>query len=247
MMSAEVIVAAIAIAFLASTCQAITGFGFAPVMTPLLALAWDVKPAIAAAILLGTVNLLLLLPEVRGDVSLRRVFWLLAGFAAGVGPGVFLLEHLDAEVLKVVVACTVIAASFLLFSLPHMGSGSDSLPGRLIAGALSGSIGSSTSLTAPPVVLYLVGRLDVASFRATTLAFFLPSNLMVIAALALVGRITGDVLLLSAAALPALLLGVLLGAWLRGHVQAERFRLVVLAVLMSTSVAVLGSVVAGLG
>ena len=247
-MTAELIVAGIAIALLASTCQSVTGFGFAPVMTPLLALAWDVKLAVATSMVLGTVNLVLLLFEVRGQVSMARVLWLLAGFIAGVPVGVILLERLDADTLKVMVATTVIVASTLFYVSPSFGGGEDTRTGRLIAGALSGSIGSSTSLSAPPIVLYLVGRgLDMASFRATTLVFFLPSNIVIILALAFVGRITGDVLLLSAAALPALALGVAAGAWLRRHVQPERFRVLVLAILFITSLAVLASVAGTFG
>ena len=247
-MTAEIIVAGIAIALLASTCQSVTGFGFAPVMTPLLALAWDVKLAVATSMVLGTVNLVLLLFEVRGQVSMARVLWLLAGFIAGVPVGVILLERLDADTLKVMVATTVIVASTLFYVSPGISGGEDTRTGRLIAGALSGSIGSSTSLSAPPIVLYLVGRgLDMASFRATTLVFFLPSNIVIILALAFVGRITGDVLLLSAAALPALALGVAAGAWLRRHVQPERFRVLVLAILFITSLAVLASVAGTFG
>ncbi|HEU4758816.1 MAG TPA: sulfite exporter TauE/SafE family protein [Dehalococcoidia bacterium] len=246
-MTTEVIAAAIAIAFLASACQSVTGFGFAPVMTPLLALAWGVKPAVATSMVLGTINLLPLLFEVRGSVSIPRVSWLLLGFVVGVPSGVFLLERLDDDTLKAIVAGTVIVASLLLYVSPRLGGDEDTLAGRLIAGALSGSIGSSTSLSAPPVVLYLLGRrLDMSSFRATTLVFFLPSNVVIVLALALVGRITGDVLLLSAAALPSLALGVACGAWLRRRVQAERFRTVVLAVLLATGVAVLASAAGGL-
>ena len=247
-MSTEIIVAGIAIALLASTCQSVTGFGFAPVMTPLLALVWDVRLAVATSMILGTVNLVLLLAEVRGRVSVARVLWLLAGFVAGVPAGVVMLERLDVDTLKAMVATTVILASVLLYVSPGFGGGEDTRTGRLIAGALSGSIGSSTSLSAPPVVLYLVGRrLDMASFRATTLVFFLPSNMVIILALAFVGRITGDVLLLSAAALPALALGVAAGAWLRRHVEPERFRAVVLAVLLVTSGAVLASAAGAFG
>ena len=54
---------------------------------------------------------------------------------------------------------------------------------------------------------------------------------MQIAILAGVGRITGDVLLLVAAALPAVVAGLFAGAWLRRRVEAERFRAVVVAVL----------------
>ena len=247
-MSAEVLAAAIAIAFLAAMCMAVTGFGFALVMTPLLALIWDVKPTIASSVLLSTVALLPLLIEVRGNASMSRVSVLLVGSLAGIPPGVFLLERLDAGALQVMVAATVIVASALLYFSPNLAGGEDTVRGRLMAGFVSGSIGSSTSLSGPPIVLYLLGReSDVAAFRATLLLFFLPGNVVTILAFALVGQITGDVLVLSVAALPAIALGLMFGAWLRSHVQPERFRAVVVAVLIVTSLAVLASAVGAFG
>jgi uncharacterized membrane protein YfcA len=247
-LSTEVLAAAIAIAFLAAMCMAVTGFGFALVMTPLLALIWDVKPTIASSVLLSTVALLPLLIEVRGNASMSRVSVLLVGSLAGIPPGVFLLERLDAGALQVMVAATVIVASALLYFSPNLAGGEDTVRGRLMAGFVSGSIGSSTSLSGPPIVLYLLGReSDVAAFRATLLLFFLPGNVVTILAFALVGQITGDVLVLSVAALPAIALGLMFGAWLRSHVQPERFRAVVVAVLIVTSLAVLASAVGAFG
>jgi uncharacterized membrane protein YfcA len=49
------------------------------------------------------------------------------------------------------------------------------------------------------------------------------------------------------AALPAIALGLMFGAWLRSHVQPERFRAVVVAVLIVTSVAVLVSAAGAFG
>jgi len=96
----------------------------------------------------------------------------------------------------------------------------------------------------PPIVLYLLGReREIAPFRATLLEFFLPGSVLQIAILAGVGRITGDVLLLVAAALPAVGVGLLAGAWLRRRVEAERFRAIVVAVLVLTSAGVLISTI----
>ena len=94
----------------------------------------------------------------------------------------------------------------------------------------------------PPIVLYLIGReRDVAAFRATLLAFFLPGSVLQIALLAGVGRITGDGQLLVGAALPAVVGGLFAGVWLRGRVRPERFHGLVVAVLIVTSAVVLAS------
>lgn len=245
-MSAEVIAAGVAIAFLAAVCQSVTGFGFALVMTPFLAVVWGVKPAVATSVLLGTVVLFPLLAEVRGHVSVPRVGVLLAGFLIGLAPGVLLLERLDPDSLRIMVASTVIVASILLYFSPEIASGEDSIPLRLVAGALSGTIGSSTSLGGPPVVLYLLGReRSVESFRATLVVYFLPSSLVTLLAFGLVGQITGGVLVISAVALPAVVLGLVAGAWLRRRLDPDRFRTVVIGVLMMTSLAVLVSTAGG--
>jgi len=247
-MTAETLAAGIAIAFLAAVCQSVTGFGFALVMTPLLTVAWEVKPAVATSILLGTLALFPLLGEVRGHVSFPRIGVLFLGFVAGVPPGIFLLERLDAETLQMVIAGAAIAAGLLLYLSPSLAAGDDTVLLRLTAGAISGAIGSSTAMGGPPIVIYLLGReREIGRFRATLLAFFLPASGLTLAAFAVVGEITQDVLLLSAAALPAVAVGIAAGTIVRRRLGPERFRTVVVGVLVLSSVAVLLSASGALG
>ena len=241
-MSPQVVAAGVVIAFLASVCQSVTGFGFALVMVPLITVVWAVKPGVAATVLLSLFGNLMLLREVRGHVSVPRVGGLLAGFAIGLVPGVIIFEKVDEDVLRIGVGVIVLIATFAIFRSPEIDRGHDSLGLRMAAGAISGAIGSSTSLSGPPIVLYLVGRVrEIDAFRATTLAYFVPSSVIVLVSYAIVGQITRDVLLLAAVATPAVLIGNPVGAWLRGHLDAERFRIVVLAVLVGASISVIAS------
>jgi hypothetical protein len=154
---------------------------------------------------------------------------------------VAILERLNADALQVLVASTVIIAALLLYFRPATGA-VDSGSRQLATGFVSGVVGGSTSMGGPPIVLYLLGReREVPAFRATLLAFFLPGSILQIALFAGVGRITDDVLLLVAAALPAVVAGLFAGGWLRGHVRPERFHAVVVAVLIATSAGVLVS------
>ena len=241
-MSADILLVGVAIAFLAAVCYAVTGFGFALVMTPLLAVTWDVKSAVVTSVLLSTLALLPLLVEVRAHVPLSRAFVLVLGSFAGIPLGVVILQQLDSDALQALVAGTVIVATLLLYFRPTAAGGADSGSRQLATGFVSGVVGGSTSMGGPPIVLYLIGREpDVIAFRATLLAFFLPGDFLQIALLAGVGRITGDVLLLVGAALPAVVAGLGAGAWLRGRVRPERFRALVVAVLIVTSAGVLAS------
>ena len=82
----------------------------------------------------------------------------------------------------------VLIATFAIFRSPEIDRGHDSLGLRMAAGAISGAIGSSTSLSAADV-LYLVGRVrEIDAFRATTLAYFVPSSVIVLVSYAIVGR-----------------------------------------------------------
>jgi uncharacterized protein len=239
-LTAEILVVGIAIAFLAAACYAVTGFGFALVMTPLLAVTWDVKSAVATSVVLSTVALLPLLIEVRAHVPLARAFVLVVGSFVGIPLGVGILQALNADALQVLVASTVIVAALWLYFRPAVEGARDSGTRQLATGFVSGVVGGSTSMGGPPIVLYLLGREhEVQAFRATLLAFFLPGSILQIVLFAGVGRITGDVLLLVGAALPAIVAGLLAGTWLRRHVRPERFSAVVVAVLVVTSGGVL--------
>ena len=247
-MSAEVLAAAIAIAFLAAACESLTAFGFALVMVPLLSLAWQVKPAVVTSTLLGTLLLMPLLYEVRGHVQPGRVAQLLLGSLTGVPAGVIILDRIDATALEIVVASVVIVAALAVYLSPQLTLSRPLAPLSFLIGAMSGALRAATSMGGPPAVLYgLTFEREVERFRATLLALFVPSSLLTIAGLAIAGRISDDVLLAVATGLPAVALGALAGRWARGRASPEVFRLAVLGLLFASSGAVLASASGALG
>jgi len=240
--------AAILIACGAALCQSLTGFGFALVMVPLLSLVWDVKSAVVTSTILGTVALLPLLVEAWRHVRLPTVAALVAGSLAGVPAGILLLDWIDPEALKIMVGVTVIAASLLVYRVREVRATRAGVVPAVAAGAVSGVLRASTSMGGPPAVLYLLGvERNVEAFRGTILAFFLPSSLVAIVGLAAVGRVTPDVLRVSAMALPAMAVGLVVGIWLRSRVPEETFRLLVLSILILSSVGIIVSASLDLG
>lgn len=247
-MTVEILLAAVAIAFLAAACQSLTAFGFALVTVPLLALAWEVKPAVVTSTVLGTLILLPLLYEVRGRVPVGRVMPILIGSMAGIPLGVLILERIDVMALEIVVAIVVIVGSLLIYFSPGLRFTQPPAPLSLVVGGLSGVLRAATSMGGPPVILYaLTLEREVERFRAILLAVFLPTSIVTIAALAIAGRVTGDVLLVSVVAQPAVVLGSLTGRWARARVSEEVFRLVVLVFLFASSGAVLASAAGRIG
>ncbi|MEK7248364.1 MAG: sulfite exporter TauE/SafE family protein, partial [Chloroflexota bacterium] len=225
-----------------------TGFGFALVYAPLLAVAWEVKPAVATTAVLSLVVNTLVLAQVRGHVTTHRLPGLFAGFLAGVVPGLLVLEYVSGDTLEIIVGAVVLVATVLLYLQPQIDASEDTLPIRMLAGAASGASAASTGIGGPPVVLYMIGReLDMQRFRATLQAYFLPSSIVTLALFAAVGRIDGDVLTLSAASVPMMVAGVLLGAWTRPRISPELFRRLVMALLVAMSALLIAFTVFGIG
>jgi uncharacterized membrane protein YfcA len=239
--------AAILITLGAAVCQSLTGFGFALVMVPLLSLVWDVKSAVVTSTVLGTVTLLPLLVEARRHVHLAAMVALLVGSVIGRPAGLLILEVTDPEALKIFVGVVVIGASVLAYRVREVRTMPSGATPAAAAGVVSGVLGGSTSMSGPPAIFYLLGtERSVEVFRGTLLAFFLPSGLVGIAGLAVLGRVTPDVLRTSAITLPALFVGLFVGALLRYRVPEEAFRLLVLLILILTSVGVIASASWGL-
>lgn len=238
-MDTHILIAAFLFAVMGSTVQSTTGFGFALVMAPLLAAVWEPKAAVPATLLLGFSSNTFLLTQVRGHVTWPRLPGLFIGLAVGIPLGVLFLEQVNSDVLQVAVGVVVFSATIVLYFAPRIDPGHDTIFMRITAGAMGGALSSATSMGGPPVVLYLLGReKEIDRYRATLLAYFLPAGFFAILGLLLVGRIDGDVLTVAGVSLPAVGIGIMIGRWLRGHLDPERFRRVVVGVLIATSISV---------
>jgi len=236
-MESHIWAAAILVALVASACQSLTGFGFALVFVPLLSLFWDVKAAVVTCIMLGPVLTLPLLATTWRLADGRRVLVLALGSAAGLPLGLYLLQEASSELLGLLVGSLVILFCLALYRgvrMPAEGVDGVLMP---VVGVVSGALRAATSMGGPPVVLYLLGREhEVPAFRATALAYFAPLSIMSLAGVAAVGQVDGQVLLASAAVLPALAVGMTLGHWLRPRVRESAFQLVSVSILLGAGV-----------
>jgi uncharacterized membrane protein YfcA len=240
-LSTETLIGIALIAFLAAVCQSVTAFGFALVMVPLLAVVWEVKPAVVTSTLLSTVFMVPLLYQVRGKVQVPAILPLLAGSLAGIPVGLVVLKRIDSDVLQVFVALMVVVACLTLFRSQRGRTVRPRPVTAFFAGGISGALRSATSMSGPPIVLYALSAFgdEVDDFRANVLGVLLPSSLVTIAGLAVAGLIDGDVGLACLAAAPTMVVGTITGAWLRRRVSAALFRPVVLSVLVGSSAVVL--------
>ncbi|MEO0363392.1 MAG: sulfite exporter TauE/SafE family protein [Pseudomonadota bacterium] len=209
------------------------GVGF--VSTMLLALI--APPAVAVAVMLP---ILILIDQASMAAYWRRwsraaIRAALPAAAVGIGIGALLFGAVDADALRL--ALGLIALAFLAFQLARdRGWAPPSEGGRPARAAIWGGAAGLTSTLShaggPPVAIYLLGeKLDKTTYQASSVLLFWAINLMKVGPYAALGVFSEETLILSTAAAPAALIGVVLGIWL--HKRApERIYLRLMAALL---------------
>jgi uncharacterized membrane protein YfcA len=220
---------------LGAAAQAASGFGFALLAVPLLALLLGAKTAVVTA---GVVSLgLQLTMALRDHGSIRRptVVTMTIAALAGMPLGLFILERVEDRTLTIAIAVTVLIFTLLLARGARVPAGTAI---DAAAGFTSGIISTSTGTSGPPLVIALHAReMTPLMFRATLAAQFLIQGTISVVAFALVGRITAEVGRLALAGLPGLALGWLAGDRIFARLDHDRFRRVVLVMLAISGLA----------
>jgi uncharacterized membrane protein YfcA len=233
-----VILAAVA-AFAGAFVQSATGMGFALVLSPALFAVMDPEEAVTAVLILGGVLCVLVLFESR-RVRTYGLVRLLPPAVPGLVVGLVILAALSKEALQIGVGAVVVAAA--LWQLRH-GAAALGL-NALGAGFASGVLTTSISVNGPPLALWLEAeRVPPAVFRATLAAAFL---ILDAAGIALIMSREGwDVVDPSRVGplLACVIGGYAVGAAGFRRLDAERFRTIVLSIVICTGLA---SVIAGI-
>jgi uncharacterized membrane protein YfcA len=219
--------------------QGSIGFGLNLIAAPVLAL---VDPTLVPgpAIVIAFVFTALLAVRERRDIDLRGVRWALYGRVPGSVVGALAVAALSPRALSLGIAAAVIEA------VAASASGASVTPTRTVlvgAGALSGVMGTASSIGGPPMAMALSGSTG-AALRGTLSAYFLLGTLLSVALLAAVGEFGARDLEASAILLPPLLVGFALSRLVTPHVDGARLRTAVLVVSTLAAVSVVVSTLA---
>ena len=227
---------------ISSAAQAVSGFGFALIGTPLVALLIGPKEAVVGLTMIGIVLVAQIALRSRIHVEQPVVLVVTAAAILGMPVGLLVLDRADDRTLTAIIAVVVIGFAILLWRglrLP---------PTRAtdaVAGFVAGTLSTSTGTSGPPIVIALSGKeLSPSAFRGTISAIFLVQGSVAMVAFALGGQITPGALGVAAAGLPGLLLGAYVGEHGFRRLDAETFRRIVFAMLLlSGVVSLLGALV----
>jgi hypothetical protein len=222
----------VAVIFFAVFTQSLSGFGVALVamaFLPGLVGIQEATPLVALVALLLECYLLL---RYRADLNLRAVWPIALASVFGIPLGVWALKGVDESVF--LAALGVVIAGYALYAL--LGVRLPELRHPAWAwgvGFLAGMIGGAYNTSGPPVIIYGdCQRWPPAEFKSNLQGFFMINSVFVIANHALLHNLTPAVWQVFLWSLPAIGLGILLGTSLDRYLDPQRFRKVILILLV---------------
>ena len=233
---AEIAVAEAAVAA-GGIIQGSIGFGLSLISVPVIAF---LEPSALPA------TLLILAIPFTGAMALRerghidvRGFWLIAlGRLPGTALAVWLLSIVTESQISIVIGGTVILAVILSVYAPEIELGTST---RLVAGGVSGLMGTAAAIGGPPLALVYQHR-PGPELRSTLAISFVVGSAVSLGALWATGHVVRDHLVLAAILLPGLALGLWLATKLHGVLDKGWLRPVVLTfAAISGAVAIIRS------
>lgn len=227
-----VLLASFAIILLAAATYGLTGFGFALVAVPLLAIVTDPRTA-GVAMLIAFVPVGPVL-AVRDRDSIRwSAAALLCGAALlGMPLGLLVLVAASERLLTGIIGVCVLGSALLLWRGLKL---RDAPVTVLTAGMISGVLSTSTATSGPPMVVALRAMgYEPVSFRATLSVAFTAMSVTALAGRALTGQMGSTAVAIGLVGIPAMLAGWACGNALFRSLDPIRFRRLVLYALAIT-------------
>lgn len=201
----------------ASSLQSAVGFGLGLLAAPVLGL---IEPTLlpGTIVLLATGATVIVAWRERSDIDFRDAGWALLGRFPGTAVGAALVAVLSTRVLVLTLAVTVICGVLLTLRGWRPQPRRATLVG---AGAVSGLLGTATSIGGPPMALVWHDS-GGARLRGTMSAFFLVGSLSSLIALSVVGAIDGRIVRTAAALAPAVVAGYIVSRYINRYLDSRR-------------------------
>ncbi|TSA52314.1 MAG: sulfite exporter TauE/SafE family protein [Actinobacteria bacterium] len=227
-----------------SVIQATAGFGFSLLAVPVMVLFIDLHQAVIIATLLGTVSNFGQAWQLRHhhDREIAKIF--IAASCLGAPFGFTLFRYGNQNVMKALLGCAVLFGVWMLARGRDLQHAHKALDWTM--GWVSGVLLMATSTNGPPIVFTLQARrLPPDVQRATLNLIFSVTGVSSIIIFAVAGKIQLNDLRVALITTPLMLLGVFIGTRVRVHIDAVRFRQMVLVLLTLGGVSSLISAFAG--
>ena len=220
------------ICFVAATIVGSSGFGFALITVPLLTIFLDLKLVVPLELLLALFCVTILSAKNMRFIKEPAVIYLFLGMMAGTVVGAWLLDNLEAGLLKKILGVLIVLFAFHIYRR----SGREREPrtregGRIVGaaialfvGLLSGVAGGMFGTSGPPLVVYVDHfAKDKSAFRAQLVVLFMLNNAVRIVLYSWHSLLTVPIAKFSLWLLPAVMLGLFLGSKMHFQVSEKTF------------------------
>lgn len=229
--------------FLAAIVRGFSGFGFSLLSITAISLFMPAKEIVPSIFLLEVAASLNLIPSIWREIDWRGLRWLLLGYVIALPFGVYALANVPAPPMQLALGLFVIVTGIMMLR----GFRLETTPGAAATtatGAASGLLNGAFGIGGPPVVLFYFSTPAAAAVgRASVIAFFFSTDLLGLGELARNGLVTQQSFVQFIAWIPALLIGIALGAKGFQHMDQAKFRRAVLVILIALAVLTLGKAV----
>jgi uncharacterized protein len=229
----EILALSSAAIFLAAIVRGFSGFGFSLLSITAISLLLPVAQIVPSIFLLEIAASINLIPGIWREIDWKSLRWLMLGYVAGLPIGGYALINAPEAPAQIVLGVFVIATAILMLR----GFRLQETPGPAAStgtGAASGLLNGAFGIGGPPVVLFYFSTPGAAAIgRASIIFFFLFTDLLGFAYFAYQGIVTGRSFVQFLAWMPALLIGIWIGAHGFRRMNQETFRRAVLAILIA--------------
>lgn len=227
-------VLAFVVAGVAAVAQALTGFGSALVVVPLLTISLGPGPAVVSATVMSALLSAYAMARHRRDVAWRSMLTVSLAALLGMPLGLLALIWFSERTLTALIGGVLLLFIVVIVRGFHLRQRSSS---EAVVGFISGGLLTSTGLNGPPIVAaYQAMRLPPVTLRATLLASLCVQDVAAVCGFAAIGRVSPVVLLVVAAGLPGLALGWFVGNRIFARFRPHQFRWAILTMLTVSAV-----------
>ncbi len=247
-MSAEAILVIILASVFAAFVKGVTGLGYPLIVVPLATLVTGIEDAVVAVAIPNlAANLWMCWSERSARHETRDLPRLLVPGVVGAVVGTFALVNMPEEPLLALLALTVLGFVVLFVRSPELQARPRHVTHQWspVVGAATGVVQGAVGASGPVIATWLHGyRLGKSAYvYAITLIFALTGSVQ-IAVLVSQGEMTGGRLVGSLAAGVPMAVMIPLGTRFRERLDGPRFERAVMVVLVATSIAMIGRIVA---
>jgi uncharacterized membrane protein YfcA len=225
---------------LAAIVRGFSGFGFSLLSITAISLILPVAQIVPSIFLLEIAASINLIPGIWREIHWRSLTWLMVGYVIGLPVGGYALIHAPEAPAQIVLGIFVIGTAILMLRGFHLAR-TPAAPASTATGVASGVLNGAFGIGGPPVVLFYFSTPGAAAIgRASIIFFFLFTDLLGVGYFATQGIVTAQSFVQAALWLPALLVGVWIGAHGFRRMNQDAFRRWVLVILIALALLGIG-------